>query len=101
LVEATGKAARKEILDWAYAKYPTIERSAEMDERIENACYDIIVRSIFNTKMSEGMDTVIKQAFWRIYGDKAVKVLKQNLNSSMPDFDGEEFEDLLSDDNED
>ena len=99
--EETGKAARKEILDWAYAKYPTIERSAEMDERIENACYDIIVRSIFNTKMSEGMDTAIKQAFWRIYGDKAVKVLKQNLNSSMPDFDGEEFEDLLSDDNED
>jgi len=92
--EETGKAARKEILDWAYAKYPTIERSAEMDERIENACYDIIVRSIFNTKMSEGMDTVIKQAFWRIYGDKAVKVLKQNLNSSMPDFDSEEFEEL-------
>lgn len=96
--EETGKAARKEILDWAYSKYPTIERSAEMDERIENACYDIIVRSIFNTKMSEGMDTVIKQAFWRIYGNKAVKVLKQNLNSFMPDFDSEEFEDLFDDD---
>jgi len=89
------KAARKEILDWAYAQYPDVERSSEMDERIENACYDIIVRNIFNVKMSDGMDTVIKQAFWRIYGDKCVKVLKQNLNTAIPDFDSEEFEELF------
>jgi hypothetical protein len=41
------------------------------------------------------MDTVIKQAFWRIYGDKATKVLKANLNSSIPDFDGEEWDELF------
>lgn len=93
----TAKAARKEILDWAYAQYPDVERSPEMDERIENACYDIIVRNIFTVKMSDGMDTVIKQAFWRIYGDKAVKVLKQNLNTSIPDFDSEEYEELFDD----
>ena len=92
---AVAKAARQEILDWAYAQYPDIERSAEMDERIENACYDIIVRNIFTAKMSDGMDTVIKQAFWRIYGDKCVKVLKQNLDTTIPDFDSDEFEELF------
>lgn len=92
---AVAKAAREEILDWAYAQYPDVERSEEMDKRIEDACYDIIVRNIFTAKMSDGMDTVIKQAFWRIYGDKCVKVLKQNLNTAIPDFDSEEFEELF------
>ena len=65
--------------------------------------YDIIVRNIFNTKYSEGMDTVIKQAFWRIYGDKAVEVLKKNLavDHDIPDFDSEEFADLFGEDVED
>ena len=92
---AVAKAARKEILDWAYAQYPDVERTPEMDERIESACYDIIVRNVFTAKMSDGMDTVIKQAFWRIYGDKCVKVLKQNLDTTIPDFDSEEFEELF------
>lgn len=95
--EETGKAARKEIIDWAHAQYPEVEVS---DERLDDACYDIIVRHIFNTKMSDGMDTVIKQAFWRIYGDKAVKVLRQNLNTSIPDFDSDEFEDFFEEDND-
>lgn len=85
--EETAKAARKEIIEWAHAQYPNIEVS---DDRLEDACYDIIVRNIFNTKMSDGMDTVIKQAFWRIYGHKAVKVLKTNLNTSIPDFDDDD-----------
>jgi len=93
--QETGRAARKEIIDWARAQYPEIEVS---DERLDNACYDIIVRNIFNTKMSDGMDTVIKQAFWRIYGDKCVKVLKDNLSTSIPNFDDEEFEDLFDED---
>ena len=102
--EETGKAARKEIIDWARAKYPECEVS---DEKLEDACYDIIVRNIFNVKVrpdeaknggvSQKYDTVIKQAFWRIYGDKAVKILKQNLteNHELPDFDDEEFADLF------
>lgn len=94
--EETGRAARKEILDWAYTQYPEVKRSPEMDERIDDACYDIILRNIFNTRMSEGMDTVIKQAFWRIYGDKAVNMLKTRLNKSIPDFDGEEFDELFN-----
>lgn len=91
--EEVSKAARKEIIAWARAQYDGAEGFT--DEQIEDACYDIIVRNIFTTKMSEGMDTVIKQAFWRIYGDKCVKVLKQNLNTYIPNFDDEEFNDLF------
>ena len=98
--EETGRAARKEIIDWAYAQYPEIARSEEMDKRLDDACYDIITRHIFNTKMSDGMNEVIMQAFWRIYGDKAVKVLKTNLNTSIPDFDSEEYDELLDDSND-
>ncbi len=91
--EETAKAARKEIIDWARAQYDGAEQFT--DEAIEDACYDIILRNIYHTRMSDGMDTVIKQAFWRIYGDKAVNVLKARLNTSIPDFDSEEFEDLF------
>jgi hypothetical protein len=90
--EETAKAARKEIIDWARAQYPDVDVS---DEALEDACYDIIVRNIFCSRMSDGMDTVIKQAFWRIYGAKCVKVLKQKLNTSIPDFDSEEYEELF------
>ena len=98
--EETAKAARAEIIAWAHAQYPEITVA---DEKLEDACYDIIVRNIFNTKYSEGIDTVIKQAFWRIYGDKAVEVLKKNLtvNHELPDFDSEEFADLFDDEIED
>lgn len=98
--EETAKAARAEIIAWAHAQYPEI---AVSDEKLEDACYDIIVRNIFNTKYSEGMDTVIKQCFWRVYGDKAVEVLKKNLavNHDLPDFDSEEFADLFDDEIED
>ena len=89
----TAKVARKEIIDWARAQYDGAEGVS--DERIEDACYDIIVRHIFQTKMSDGMDTVIKQAFWRIYGEKCVSVLKKNLDATIPDFDSEEFEELF------
>lgn len=91
--EEVAKEARKEIIAWARAQYSDCNDVS--DERIEDACYDIIIRNIFNTKMSDGMDTVIKQAFWRIYGDKCVKVLKKNLDKSIPDFDDEEFEELF------
>ena len=93
--EEVGRAARKELVNWAraqYADYPQVT-----DEQLDDACYDIILRNIFNTRMSEGMDTVIKQAFWRIYGDKAVATLKTNLNSSIPDFEGEDWDELFDD----
>ena len=88
----TGKSARKEIIDWAREKCPEMT-----DEQLDDACYDIIVRFAFTAKMSEGMDTVIKQAFWRIYGDKAVKTLKANLNTSIPEFEGEDWDELFDD----
>lgn len=94
--QETAREARREIIEWARTVYPDCDNID--DERIENACYDIIVRNIYNTKMSDGMDTVIKQAFWRIYGDKALKALKQNLNTTIPDFDSSEFADLFDTD---
>lgn len=98
--EETAKAARAEIIAWAHAQYPEFTVA---DEKLEDACYDIIVRNIFNTKYSEGMDTVIKQCFWRVYGDKAVEVLRKNLavNHELPDFDSDEFADLFDDEIED
>lgn len=98
--EETAKAARAEIVAWAHAQYPEFTVS---DEKLDDACYDIIVRNIFNTKYSEGMDTVIKQTFWRIYGDKAVEALKANLavNHDLPDFDSDEFADLFDEDVDD
>lgn len=93
--QETGRAARKEIIEWARTQYPEVIVS---DEKIDDACYDIICRHIFNMKkMSDGMDTVVKQAFWRIYGDKAVAALKTNLNTSIPDFDDEDWNELFED----
>ena len=88
--EETAKAARKEIIEWARQNAPD-----KTDEELENGAYDTITRFVFNTKMSEGMDTVIKQAYWRIYGDKAVKVMRVNLNSDIPDFEGEDWDELF------
>ena len=92
--EETAKTARKEIIEWARAQYDGA--SDVSDERIEDACYDIIVRHVFTVaRMSDGMDTVVKQAFWRIYGDKCVKVLKERLSKDIPDFDDEAYADLF------
>lgn len=88
--EETAKAARKEIIEWARKNSPE-----KTDEQLEDGAYDVITRFVFNTKMSEGMDTVIKQAFWRIYGDKAVKTMKANLNRDIPDFEGEDWDELF------
>lgn len=90
--EESGRSARTEIVEWAKTVHSELS-----EEELDDWCYDIVVRFAFTAKMSDGMDTVIKQAFWRIYGDKAVKVMKANLNTSIPDFDSDEFEDLLED----
>jgi hypothetical protein len=94
--EETGRAARKEILDWAREQHPEMT-----DEELDDTCYDIVLRNIYTAKMSDGMDTVIKQAFWRIYGDKAVTVLKSKMNKEIPDFDSDEFDDLFDVDDAD
>ena len=91
--EETSKKARAEIIAWARARYDGAPNFT--DEEIEDACYDIIVRNIFGASMSDGMDTVIKSAFWRIYGDKCVKVLKANINKSIPEIPDDD--DLLDD----
>ena len=90
--EETGKAGRKELIDWVKAQYPDLTIS---DKQADDAAYDIITRNIFMARMADGMDTVVKQAYWRIYGDKVVEVLKKNLNTTIPDFGDEEFDDLF------
>ena len=86
----TGRAARKEIIEWGREKNPEMT-----DEQIDDTSFDIITRCIFNTKMTEGMDTVIKQAYWRIYGDKAVNALMTNLDGCIPEFEGEDWNELF------
>lgn len=87
------KAARDEIVAWVRAKYDGAEGVS--DERILQCCHDIILRNVFNTKMSDGMLTVVMQAFWLIFGNLTVKALKTNLSKDDIDFDSEEFEDLF------
>jgi hypothetical protein len=88
--EETGRAGRKEISDWALQQNPNLN-----PDEIDDICFDIITRNIYTAIMSEGMDTVVKQAYWRMYGDKVIKALSKNLNKSIPDFDGEEWDELF------
>lgn len=83
------KAARKELCEYVMAKTGLDEEEAD------DTAYDIFVRFAYTAKMSDGMDTVIKQFFWLVYGDKCVKVLKKNLDTTIPDFDDEEYEELF------
>ena len=66
------------------------------DEEILEGVYDIVARNIFNTKMSEGMDTVVKNAFWRIFGEKAYSIVCEKLGeqailADFSDLDDEDF----------
>lgn len=75
--EIRGKAALDELTAWA----------AERGETVE-ALYDVIVRRVFAGKGSAGYMAVMKDAFWRIFGDMAVEVLKRKLDrDSNDDFD--------------
>lgn len=90
--EEVAKEARKEILAWARER---IGDDPMTDEELEAWCCDVITCLTFAHKMRDGMDTVIKQALWRTYGERIVKNLKKNLNTSIPDFDSEEFDELF------
>ena len=78
--EAKAKEAQSEMIAWARERYADNETVQSFsDEKILEAVYDIVARNIFNTKMSDGMENVVKNAFWCIFGEMACKVIKMNL----------------------
>lgn len=90
--EAKKNEAIREMIDWARAQYNGAEGVS--DDRILDAVYDIVCRNIFNTKMSDGLDTVVKNAFWRIFGEKCYKVVCENIGEATMemDFDDDDFD---------
>lgn len=89
--EACKEQALTEMIEYCRALYidnPAIDKVS--DEAILDSCYDNVVRRLFNTKMTDGMRTVMMQFFWRVFGDRVVKVLKSK-------HIGEEFTDDFSD----
>lgn len=91
--QETAISGLKEIVEWARSK--NNGWTDKTDDEVAEICYDIIVRNIHNVKMSEGMDTVVKQAFWRIFGHLAVKALKQNLHVDEVDPEDMDDDDLF------
>lgn len=71
------REALQEIVYYCRGKYADYDLTRVSDDAILDAAYDSICRFIFTTKMTEGMDTVVKQCFWLIFGDRAVKALEQ------------------------
>ena len=79
--EAKAKEAQAEMIKWAREKYLDDARmQAVADESILEAIYDIVTRNVFGTtKVSEGYDTAVKSAYWRIFGELAFNTLRENL----------------------
>lgn len=72
-------AALQEIVYYVRNLYAEDERMVRVsDDAILDAAYDSICRFVYTAKMTDGMETVIKQCFWRIFGDRAVKALEKN-----------------------
>ena len=93
-------AALQEIVYYVRNLYADHDLTRVSDDSILDAAYDSIVTLMFASKMTDGMDTVTKQCFWRIFGDRAVKALQANgcaIKRAEDDFD-EEFEDFDDDD---
>ena len=94
--EAKKQEAIREMIAWArdkYSDFPGIENVS--DEQLLDAIYDIVTRNIFNTtKVSEGYDTAVKNAYWRIFGEMAFDVVQKNLGDEALTFDPElDFDD--------
>lgn len=86
--DAKAAEARKEMIAWARDKYEgNAKVQAMSDDTILEGIYDIVCRHIFTTKMTDGMDTVVKNAFWRIFGEMANNVIRENLGEEALAFD--------------
>lgn len=87
--ELRGEAGLAEIKAWAEERGSTIE-----------AAYDVICRWVYNTQMSDGYATVMKTAFWRIFGNMAVETLNVNRRIENKEFDINENVELGVDDDD-
>ena len=86
--EAKAEEARQEMIAYVRKQYADNETvSSFSDEKILDAVYDIVCRRVFNIKMSEGFETVVKNAFWRIFGEKAYQTICANLGAEALDAD--------------
>lgn len=85
------KEALQEIVFYCRSLYANHDLSKVSDDEIINGAYDTICRFIFTSNMSDGMRTVVMQAFWRIFGDRVVEALKKNLHTN--DFVDVDFDD--------
>jgi hypothetical protein len=73
--DVAGKKATWEQLRGAAALEEIKAFCEERGETIE-AAYDVICRHVFASKASFAYNAVVKDAFWRIFGEMAVNVLK-------------------------
>lgn len=74
--EECRREALQEIVFYCRNYYANYDLTRFSDDAILDAAYDSICRFMFTAKMTDGMDTVNKKAFWLIFGDRAVKALK-------------------------
>ena len=99
--EAKKNDAIREMVAWARAQYADNPKAQEAsDETILDAVYDIVTRRVFYAKMSEGMDTVIKSAYWRIFGEKCFEVVRNNLKGKLEE-EALNFNPVIDDDDDD
>ena len=89
--------ALQEIVYYCRGKYADYDLSRVSDDAILDAAYDSICRFVFTAKMSDGMDTVVKQCFWMIFGDRVVKALeRKHLVCDFVDIDFDDDDELFS-----
>jgi hypothetical protein len=94
--EVRRNAALQELVFYTRSFYADNPMTATFsDDAILDAVYDSVVTLIFNTKMTEGMRTVIMNFFWLLFGDRVVKALTLNgcREESDDESESDEFED--------
>lgn len=88
--------ALREIVFYVRNAYANYDLTRFSDDALLDAAYDSICRFVFTAKMTDGMDTVIKQAFWLIFGDRAVKALQmKHLKCDFIDVDFDDDDELF------
>jgi len=94
--DAKAESARQEMIAWARAKYEgNAVVAGYSDEQILEGIYDIVTRNMFGpAKVSDGYDTVVKSAYWRIFGKMACDVIADNLGEEALSFDPRLDDDL-------
>lgn len=89
--------ALQEMIYYCRSLYADRDLTRISDDQILDGVYDSVVRLLFTVKMTDGMDTVVKQCFWTIFGDRAVKALKlKHLENDFVDVDFDDDDEMFS-----